>query len=381
MLSPDELTRYSRHLPLEGFGPEGQQKLAASHVLVVGLGGLGNPAALYLAAAGVGTLGIADFDLVETHNLQRQVLYDTDAVGRPKVAAAAARLRAKNPFIRVVEHPEGVTPDNALSLFSSYDVIVDGTDTFRSRYLNGDAAALSGKPLVHGSVLKFEGQVTFFDPAGGGPCYRCLHPKPPPPGAVPACGEAGVIGALCGVVGSLQALEAIKWIVGVGEVLRGRVLVLDGLSSRFHSFSLARDPGCPVCGENPSIRSPVSDPLQEECRNPDPQPGGLPLEVTVEEARDLLRKNPGGARILDVREPFEWAICGIPGAELLSLGNLPQRFPALATDKHWLVLCHHGQRSMAATQFLRAQGLGAVSSVEGGIEAWARRLDASMRRY
>jgi adenylyltransferase/sulfurtransferase len=281
----------------------------------------------------------------------------------------------------VVEHPEGVTPENALSLFAAYDVIVDATDTFRARYLNNDAASLCGKPLVHGSVLKFEGQVTVFDTAHGGPCHRCLYPEPPPPGAVPACGEAGVLGALCGMIGSLQALEAIKWVVGAGDPLRGRVLVFDGLASRFHSFSVDRDPECPVCGEKPSILSLAPERYRDECPRPAAQAAGFPLEVTVEEARSLLQADPEGVRVLDVREPFEWAICSIPGAELLPLGEIPMRFSSLPGNRRWLVLCHHGGRSMAATMFLRAQGLAAASNVEGGIDAWARRVDASMRKY
>jgi adenylyltransferase/sulfurtransferase len=381
MLSPPELARYSRHLQLDKIGMEGQERLAAARVLVVGLGGLGSPAAMYLAAAGVGTLGIADFDRVEGHNLQRQILYDAESVGLAKVGVAAARLRTVNPFIRVVEHPEGVTPHNALALFSDYDVLVDGTDTFRARYMNSDAAALCGKPLVHGSVLKFEGQVTVFDTAGGGPCYRCLYPEPPPAGVIPACGEAGVLGALCGVVGSLQALEAIKWIVGEGESLRGRVLVLDGIASRFHAFAVARNPECPVCGDKPTLTNLAAGDYSEPCPNPEARPVDFPLEVTVEEAKRLIDENPAGALLVDVREAYELDICRVPGSEHIPLGEIPQRASSLPKDRLCLFLCHHGSRSRKAAEYLRSQGHAAVSNVAGGIDAWAGRIDPSMRKY
>jgi adenylyltransferase/sulfurtransferase len=418
MLSPDELSRYSRHLKLEAIGIDGQQRLAGSRVLVVGLGGLGSPAALYLAAAGVGTLGMADFDRVEGHNLQRQVLFDATDVGKEKVAAAAARLRALNPLIRVVEHPGGVTLENTAALFSAYDLIVDGTDTFSARYMISDAAGLCGKPVVHGSVLKFEGQVTVFDTARGGPCYRCLYPQPPPAGSIPACGDAGVLGALCGAIGSLQAMETVKLIAGAGEPLRGRVLVFDALSARFHTFSFARDPQCPACGDRgtgsvcsriaglpkagrggapgpPQWRIVPDEPQLEHgssgttrpalvsklTHSLDMQPGEFPLEIDVEEAKRLVDTNEEGALLIDVREPFELAICRIPGAEHIPLGEVTRRAGALPTDRHLLILCHHGNRSRAATEYLRAQGLSAVSNIAGGIDAWARRIDPGMRRY
>jgi adenylyltransferase/sulfurtransferase len=381
MLSQEELARYSRHLQLGAIGVGGQEKLASARVLVVGMGGLGCPAALYLAAAGVGTLGIADFDRVEEHNLQRQVLYNGASVGQPKVPAAAARLRASNPHIRVVEHPEGVTAGNALALFSPYDLVVDCTDNFASRYLNGDAAVLCHKPLVYGSVLQFEGQVTVFDTPRGGPCHRCLYPQPPPAGAVPPCSDAGVLGAVCGVVGSLQALEAVKWIVGAGEHLRGRVLVIDALASRFHSFSVARNPDCPACGDHPVLRELV----QETCAGPCARPSGptaeVPLEISVEEARGLLDAKPAGAVLIDVREPYELAICSIAGAEHIPLRDLPRRLSDIPGDRHLLMLCHHGSRSRNATEYLRAQGIPAVTNVAGGIDAWARRIDPSLARY
>jgi adenylyltransferase/sulfurtransferase len=381
MLSPAELNRYSRHIQLEQIGIEGQQRLAAARVLVVGLGGLGSPAALYLAGAGAGTLGIADFDHIEEHNLQRQVLYDSASVGQAKVASAAARLRAANPFIRLIEHSGGVTPANALDLFSSYDVIVDGTDNFPARYLNSDAAALAGKPLVHGSVFKFEGQVTVFDPARGAPCYRCLYPNPPPPGVLPACGEAGVIGALCGVIGSLQALETIKLVAGLGEPLRGRVLVCDSLEPNFHTFTVARNPECPVCGDRPSIRELLSKNYARDCPGEPGSTADYPLEISVEEAKRLLDAEPEQTRLIDVREPFEIGICRIPGAEHIPLGQIPGRAGSLPRDGRLLIYCHHGWRSLAATKFLRGQGLPSAINVAGGIDAWARRIEPGMPKY
>jgi adenylyltransferase/sulfurtransferase len=381
MLNPAELARYSRQIRLEELGSAGQERLSSSRVLVAGLGGLGGPAALYLAAAGVGTLGLADFDLVEEHNLHRQILFDSGSVGSPKVAAAAARLRAANPLVRVVGHPEGVTPANAIALFSSYDVIVDGTDTFSSRYLNNDAAVLSGRPLVHGSVFKFQGQVTVFDTSKGGPCHRCLHPEPPPPASVPSCGDAGVLGALCGVIGSFQALEALKLACGLGEPLRGIMLVIDALGNGLHSFRFARNPGCPVCGGNPSILSLGQPAATADPAEPMAQAAAYPIEIPVEEARRLVDAEPEGTLIVDVREPHEFEICSIAGSELIPLGQLPGRARSLPSGRRLLLLCHHGRRSMAATEFLRAHGHGSASSVAGGIDAWARRIDPGMRKY
>jgi adenylyltransferase/sulfurtransferase len=383
-LSPAELARYSRHILLGEIGVAGQTKLAAARVLVVGAGGLGSPAALYLAAAGVGTLGIADFDRVADHNLQRQLLHDDTSVGEPKVASAARRLRATNPFIRVAEHGDGVTAENAIALFSHYDVIVDGTDNFSSRYLNNDAAFFAQKPLVYGSVFKFEGQVAVFDPARGGPCYRCLFPEPPAPGTVPGCGEAGVLGALCGVIGSLQALEVVKLITGAGEPLRGRLLTYNGLTQQCQTLSLPRDPHCPLCGATPAIRDLRPENYSAACA---PAPLSImdntdyPLEIPVNEAQRLLGDEAGGARLIDVREPYETEICQIKGAELIPMRQIPERLHDLPRDAHLLVMCHHGSRSMRVTEFLRAQGFTAVSNVAGGIDAWAEQVDPAMQRY
>lgn len=381
-LSRAELARYSRHLQLDEIGIGGQQRLAAGRVLVIGAGGLGSPAALYLAAAGVGTIGIADFDRVAEHNLQRQLLHDDESVGQPKVASAARRLRATNPFITVNEHPAGVNAGNALALFAGYDVIIDGTDNFAARYLNNDAAFFSRKPLVFGSVFKFDGQVAVFDPAGGGPCYRCLFPAPPAPGTVPGCGEAGVIGALCGVIGSLQALEAVKLLTGAGAPLRGRLLTCHALTQDFQTLSLPRNPGCPLCGSSPSLHS---LPAEATCSAGAPastmDATDYPLEISVIEAKHLLDSNGEKACLIDVREPHELAICQVAGAQSIPMRTIPARVGDLPQDRHLLVLCHMGGRSMRVTEFLRAQGFTAVSNVAGGIDAWAAEIDPSLSRY
>ena len=384
ILSPAELARYSRHVLLSDVGVEGQRKLAAARVLVVGAGGLGSPAALYLAAAGVGTLGIADFDRVAIHNLQRQLLHEDATVGEFKVVSAARRLRATNPFVRVVEHPEGITVENVLQIFPHYDIILDGTDNFSSRYLNNDAAFFAKKPLVYGSVFKFEGQVSVFDPANGGPCYRCLFPTPPAAGSVPGCGEAGVMGALCGVIGSLQALEVIKLVTGVGESLRGRLLTYDALTQRFQTLTLPRDSHCPLCGDQPTIRE-LRTENESAARLPTPSPTmsaeDYPLEISVTEASRLLKEEACTALLIDVREPYETEVCKIAGAELIPMRQIPERMHDLPRDEHLLILCHVGARSMRVTEFLRAQGFTAVSNIAGGIAAWADEIDPTLTRY
>jgi molybdopterin/thiamine biosynthesis adenylyltransferase/rhodanese-related sulfurtransferase len=385
-LSPAELARYSRQIILPELGVAGQQKLAAARVLVIGAGGLGSPAALYLAAAGVGTLGIADFDRVEEHNLQRQLLHDTASVGQFKTDSAVRRLRAANPLIEVVPHAEGVTAANAVALFSSYDVIVDGTDNFSSRYLDNDAAFFAQRPLVYGSVYKFEGQVAVFDPAHGGPCHRCLFPEPPAAGAVPGCGEAGVLGALCGIIGSLQALEAIKLIVGIGEPLRGRLLTYDALAQQFHSLQLPRNPGCPLCGDSPSIRELAAERSTATACSMPPASAVMsepetPLEISVSETKRRREVAPDRTLVIDVREPYELDICRIEGAEHIPMRQIPEHVDTLARDKHLLILCHTGMRSRRVTEFLRARGFNTVSNIAGGIDAWATEIEPGMRRY
>ena len=385
-LSPAELARYSRHILLGEIGVDGQKKLATARVLVVGAGGLGSPAALYLAAAGVGTLGIADFDEVAAHNLQRQLLHDDTAVGESKVKSAARRLRATNPHIRVNEHSEGITAANALQIFRGYDVIVDGTDNFSARYLNNDAAVLAKRPLVYGSVFKFDGQVSVFAPHLGGPCYRCLFPLPPPAGSVPDCGEAGVLGALCGVVGSMQTLEALKLIVGFGEPLTGRLLTCEALGQNFRTLKISRDTACPVCGASPTIRELRAENYAATCApaqpiSPPMETADYPLEISVTEAKRLLSEEACTALLVDVREPYETEICRIPGAELIPMRQIPERMHDLPRDEHLLIMCHVGARSLRVTEFLRAQGFTAVSNIAGGISAWAEQIDPAMPRY
>ena len=386
-LSPAELARYSRHILLDQIGVEGQRRLAGAKVLIVGAGGLGSPAALYLAAAGVGTLGIADFDRVEEHNLQRQLLHGTASVGKLKTESAAARIADVNPFVRVQPHLEGVTVENAVKLFSGYDVVLDGSDNFATRYLNNDAAFLARKPLVFGSIFKFEGQVAVFDPARGGPCYRCLFPEPPPPGSVPNCGEAGVVGALCGVIGSLQALEAIKLIVGFGEPLLGRMLTYDALRQQFTTLTLLRDPHCPLCGGAPKITALLPENYRAVCEtSPSPSASSMnqethPLEISVEETKRLLDSRPDAVVLLDIREPHEVEICRIPGARHIPMRQIPEHLGDLPQDKHLLIHCHHGGRSLRVTEFLRSRGFSAVSNVAGGIDAWSLQIDPTLRRY
>jgi adenylyltransferase/sulfurtransferase len=380
-LSPEELSRYSRQVLLQEVGVAGQRKLAAARVLVVGAGGLGSPAALYLAAAGVGVLGLADLDLVEMHNLQRQIVHDTASIGRPKVESAARRLAGLNPHVKLRLHDQGITPANAVGVFSDYDLIVDGSDNFPTRYLNNDAAYFARRPLVYGSIFKFEGQVSVFDPAKDGPCYRCLFPNPPPPGSVPNCGEAGVFGALCGVIGSLQAMEAIKYLLGIGQSLRGRLLVCDALTVEFRTLNLQRDPRCPLCGSTPSIREINETAYATGCEVAAPVGGELAPEISVEEARELLAATTNRVQLLDVREPYEVEICRIAGSAHIPVQQVPARMGELSRDQRLLVICHHGGRSRQVAGYLRSQGFPAVSNVRGGIAAWADRIDPALRRY
>jgi adenylyltransferase/sulfurtransferase len=381
-LPPAALARYSRQLMLAGIGEEGQRKLAAARVLVIGAGGLGSPAALYLAAAGVGTLGVADHDRVELHNLHRQLLHDDTSIGHPKVDSAARRLTSTNPHTRVVTHPEGVHAGNIEAVFAGYDVIVDGTDNFTSRYLNNDAAGLARKPLVYGSVYTFDGQVTVFDPAVEGGCYRCLFPEAPAAGSVPGCGEAGVLGALCGVIGSLQAMEAIKLITGAGVPLRGRLLTYHGLDATMNVLALPRDRGCALCGEHPTITRPDAGLAAPVCTaKPSMNPSEIPLEISAREAHALRQSNPEGTLIVDVREPYELAICRLADAEHIPMRQIPERLAELPRDRHLLILCHAGARSMRVTEFLRARGLPSVTNIGGGISAWADEVDPTLARY
>lgn len=385
-LSSSELARYSRHILLEEIGVSGQEKLKRSKVLIVGAGGLGSPVALYLAAAGVGTIGIADFDKVELHNLQRQILHGQSDIQRLKIESAAETLAEINPHTHLELHSHGVQVDNAVELFTRYDIVVDGTDNFSTRYLNNDAAFFAGKPLVYGSIFKFEGQASLFDPHSGGPCYRCLFPEPPPPGTVPNCGEAGVMGALCGIVGSIQAMETIKFLTGVGQPLRGKLLFIDTMNMNFRALNLKKDPGCPLCSENPRIQTIEAGLYTETCetRISDHQDklntmSDAPLEIGVSQTQAELAK--GEAILLDVRESFERDICKIEGSLHIPMGEIPERVSELPRDKKILVHCHHGGRSMKVVHYLRQNGFADSTNVGGGIDSWSTEIDPSLQRY
>jgi adenylyltransferase/sulfurtransferase len=381
-LSHDEVKRYSRHLIMAEIGVEGQQRLKAARVLCIGAGGLGSPAALYLAAAGVGTLGLVDFDTVDFSNLQRQILYSTADVGRRKLAAAAERLTGLNPNVRVVEHEARLSSANALEIFSTYDVIVDGADNFPTRYLVNDACVLLGKPNAYGSIFRFDGQASVFATTGG-PCYRCLYPEPPPPGLVPSCAEGGVLGVLPGIVGTIQATEAIKLITGAGETLAGRLLLFDALTMEFRTVKLRRDPACPICGDHPTITALID--YEQFC-------GVAPVatahaasavpETTVEALKARIDR---GDRlwILDVREPREFDICRIPGSTLIPLGELPKRLAEIPTGPDApdiVVHCKMGGRSAKAVALLKQHGYEATN-LTGGILAWIAKIDPSLPGY
>jgi adenylyltransferase/sulfurtransferase len=373
-LSRQEILRYSRHLILPEVGMEGQKKLKASSVLVIGTGGLGAPLGMYLAAAGVGRIGLVDFDTVEFSNLQRQVAFGTSDVGRPKLEAARERLQDINPDIAIETHETRLDKTNALDILSRYDVIVDGTDNFPTRYLVNDASALIGKPNVYGSIFRFEGQVSVFW-AGRGPCYRCLYPEPPPPGLVPSCAEGGVLGVLPGIVGSIQAAEAIKILLGRGKSLVGRLLLFDALEMRFRELKLRRDPRCPLCGENPTIRELVD--YEAFCGVRQTEPAGaeispLDLKKRLESGEPLL--------LLDVRTPQEWEICRLEGAKLLPMNELAARMAELDSTKEIVAYCKVGLRSAQAAALLRAAGFNA-RNLQGGLEAWARDVDPELPRY
>lgn len=384
ILSSEELARYSRHILLDDIGVSGQEALKRSKALVIGAGGLGSPAAMYLAAAGVGRIGIADFDKVELHNLQRQLLHGTSDVDRDKTLSAQERLHDINPNIDIEIHATGITPENATNLFSQYDVIVDGSDNFSTRYLNNDASFLTGKPLIYGSIFKFEGQVSVFNNADKSPCYRCLFPDPPPPGTVPNCGEAGVLGALCGIVGSMQALEAIKLLAGFGQSLAGSLLVVDTLSMRTRKLNIKKDPHCPLCGASPKINDIREEIYEFSCETePDLMTDtfdSYPFEIDVAEAKRILDEGPSTS-LLDVREPYECAIGSIKGSTNIPMNTIPQHLVNLSKEGPLLIYCHHGGRSMQVTQFLRQNGFENAINVAGGIDAWAVEIDSSIQRY
>ena len=376
----EELRRYSRHLLLPEVGVVGQKKLRRAKVLLIGAGGLGAPAALYLAAAGVGELGLVDFDAVDLSNLQRQVLYTTRDVGRPKLSAAKERLEALNPGVRVATYEERLTSDNALELFRPYDVIIDGTDNFPTRYLTNDASVLLGKPNVYGSIYRFEGQVSVFD-ARHGPCYRCLYPEPPPPDLVPSCAEAGVLGVLPGLIGTLQATEAIKLILGTGEPLIGRLLLFDALSLRFRELKLKKNPRCVLCSPHATQKGLIDYPAFCGVPAAGAAPvGGTVPEIEPEElAQELAGDEP--PFLVDVREPEEWAISHLARAHLIPRGELAERVDELTRARELVLYCRSGTRSEQATRMLLDLGFSNVKSLRGGINAWAERIDPNLPRY
>jgi molybdopterin/thiamine biosynthesis adenylyltransferase/rhodanese-related sulfurtransferase len=374
--SQAESLRYARHFSLPEIGPAGQSRLREARVLIIGVGGLGSPAALYLAAAGVGTLGLVDSDRVDVSNLQRQILHGTGTVGRPKVESAVQRIQDLNPHVKVERFPERLTSANALGVLQDFDIIIDGSDNFPTRYLVNDACVLLSKTNIYGAISRFEGQASVFAGAHG-PCYRCLFAEPPPPELVPNCEEAGVLGVLPGIIGSIQALEAIKWIVGVGTSLVGRLLLFNALSLRTRELKVRKDPDCPVCGEQPTVRKLID--YEAFC--------GAPSAVSVEEAeldapglRRLLDAG-GGLQVVDVRQPHEWEICRLPSATLIPLGDLPRRMGELDPAVPVVVYCHTGVRSLMATRMLQAAGFDSVKNLAGGIEGWARTVDPGMARY
>ena len=374
-LSGTELDRYARHLSLPGVGLMGQVRLKASSVLIVGAGGLGSPAALYLAAAGVGRIGIADADRVELSNLQRQILHGTERVGILKVESASASLAALNPHVCVDAIAVRVDDQNAQSLIAPFDLVIDGTDNFATRYAISDACVARGKPYLYASVQRFEGQLSFFG-VGDGPCYRCLFPVPPAPGSVPSCAEAGVFGVMPGLMGILQATEAIKWITGAGDLLAGRLLMVDALAMQFREIAFARDPGCPSCG----ARAAIPAPSEVACDDPSPTPTKMLLNLTPTEIRDALASRDD-VTLVDVREPGEYAVAHITGATLIPMRSLPEQLDALPRDREIILHCHHGMRSEMAGNFLLAQGFARVSHMVGGIDRWSDDVDPTVAKY
>ncbi len=380
-LSNEEIARYSRHLILPEVGMEGQKKLKAAKVLCVGTGGLGSPLALYLAAAGVGTLGLVDFDVVDSSNLQRQIIHSTADIGRPKNDSAEQRLKGLNPFIEIVKFDTMLTSANALEIISQFDVIADGTDNFQTRYLVNDACVLTGKPNAYGSIFRFEGQASVFATKDG-PCYRCLYPEPPPPGLVPSCAEGGVLGILPGLVGVIQATEAIKLILGVGEPLIGRLLLVDALNMNFRQLKLRKNPDCPVCGTHPTVTELID--YDQFC-------GILPPSKTEEKVNngipqisvtDFKRKRGAGEDffLLDVREPHEFQIANL-GGHLIPLGDLPARISELDSSREIVVHCKMGGRSQKAAEFLKQAGFNKIQNLAGGIQAWSEQVDPKVPKY
>jgi adenylyltransferase/sulfurtransferase len=379
-LSNDEIARYSRHLILPEVGMEGQQKLKAAKVLCVGTGGLGSPLAFYLAAAGIGTLGLVDFDVVDSSNLQRQIIHSTKDVGRPKIDSAAEKLTALNPFMKIVKHETMLTSQNALQIIRDYDIVADGTDNFPTRYLVNDACVLTGKPNAYGSIFRFEGQASVFATEQG-PCYRCLYPEPPPPGLVPSCAEGGVLGILPGLVGIIQATEVIKFILGKGEPLIGRLLLVNALDMRFRELKLRKNPDCPVCGTHPTVTQLID--YQQFCGIvPEQKAATMQNGIPQMSVKELKRRLDAGDDlfILDVREPFEYQIAQI-GGHLIPLNDLPKRMNELNTAQEIVVQCKSGGRSQRAAEFLAKNGFEKLHNLAGGILAWSSEIDPKVPKY
>jgi molybdopterin/thiamine biosynthesis adenylyltransferase/rhodanese-related sulfurtransferase len=401
-LSATELQRYARHLVLPQVGREGQERLRAASVLIVGLGGLGSPAALYLAAAGVGRIGLLDDDVVAVHNLQRQVVHDSTRLGEPKVGSARTRIEALNPHVRVDTWETRLLPHNARGIVSDYDVVLDGTDSFATRYLVNDACILERRPNVHASVHRFEGQLSVFA-AGGAPCYRCVHPEPPPAGSVPDCAEGGVLGVLPGILGTMQAAEALKIILGIGASLTGRLLVFDALATRFHEMTLEADPNCAWCGTRTAttllddyaafcgttevVRAgghatePITEPATEPKTSPMLRARMEGVETSITPTALVPRLAQGTAIVVDVREPWERTTAPFEGALAVPMSEIPARHGELPRDRDVVVLCHHGQRSAMVAEYLRAAGFPRVLNLTGGIERWSIEVDPSVPRY
>ncbi len=378
-LSKEEILRYSRHLIMPEVAMDGQLKLKQAKVLLMGAGGLGSPLALYLAAAGVGTIGVVDFDVVDFTNLQRQIIHDTDDVGRPKLESARDTLRDINPNVKVIGHETRLTSENALDIFKDYDIVADGTDNFPTRYLVNDACVLLGKPNVYGSIFRFEGQASVFY-AEQGPCYRCLYPEPPPPGLVPSCAEGGVLGVLPGIVGCIQAIEVLKLILGSGQPLIGRLLLFDALGMKFRELRLRKNPDCPICGEHPTIHQLID--YEEFCgmRGEEQEFTTRVPEVSARELKQMMDQNKPFV-LIDVREPHEYQICRIPGSKLIPLGDVPRRVHELNSADEIVVHCKMGARSAQAVDFLMKSGFRKIHNLKGGILAWAREVDPSVPTY
>ncbi len=380
--SNDEIARYSRHLIMPEVTLEGQKRLKAAKVLCIGTGGLGSPIALYLAAAGVGTLGLVDFDIVDYSNLQRQILHGTKDVGRKKLNSARDRIKEANPNVQVNLHDAMFSSENAAEIVEPYDIVIDGTDNFPTRYLSNDICVFLKKPNIYGSIFRFDGQCTAFAPHLGGPCYRCLYPEPPPPGMVPSCAEGGVLGVLPGIIGVMQAIEAIKLIVGIGDPLIGRLVHFDALKMKFREFKVRKDPSCPVCSEKPTITELIDyeqfcgipqAKAEEEAEPPVP-------EISVEELKARIDRSEKFV-LLDVRETYEWDIARIPGAILIPLGDLASRMSELDTADEIVIHCKVGLRSATAVRVLQKSGFSKLLNVEGGIHAWSERVDPSVPKY